>query len=147
MSLGYSKYLRVIYSIGDFLLLNAAFCGVSYYFKWPDLTADSNFLAQFLYINLFWVITTFFTKIHKIDRGLRYEQILVQLKWQNILSVSWNKKICIFGEWISFKTSYKMTFKLLMSWLLFSICCLNNNWCTYYKSFLYSSLTMEEDQL
>jgi Undecaprenyl-phosphate glucose phosphotransferase len=79
MSLGYSKYLRVIYSIGDFLLLNAAFCGVSYYFKWPDLTADSNFLAQFLYINLFWVITTFFTKIHKIDRGLRYEQILVQL--------------------------------------------------------------------
>ncbi len=79
MGVGYSRYLKIIYIIGDFFLLNASFCLVSFYFKWPNLQADSFFLAQFLYINLFWVITTFFTNIHTIDRGLRFEQILVQL--------------------------------------------------------------------
>ncbi len=79
MGVGYSRYLKIIYIIGDFFLLNASFCVVSFYFKWPNLQADSFFLVQFLYINLFWVITTFFTNIHTIDRGLRFEQILVQL--------------------------------------------------------------------
>ena len=79
MGVGYSRYLKIIYIIGDFFLLNASFCLVSFYFKWPNLQADSFFLVQFLYINLFWVITTFFTNIHTIDRGLRFEQILVQL--------------------------------------------------------------------
>lgn len=76
MSSGYSKYLKTIYVVGDFLLLNIVFWLVSFYFKWPVLTADTNFLAQFIYINLFWVIATFLTSVHQIDRGLRYEQIL-----------------------------------------------------------------------
>ena len=79
MGVGYSRYLKIIYIIGDFFLLNAAFCAVSFYFKWPNLQADPFFLAQFLYINLFWIITTFLTNIHTIDRGLRFEQILSQL--------------------------------------------------------------------
>ncbi|CAN5592248.1 undecaprenyl-phosphate glucose phosphotransferase [soil metagenome] len=79
MASGYSRYLKTIYIIGDFLLLNASFYAVSFFYKWPNLTADPNFLAQFLYLNLFWVITTFLTNIHTIDRGLRYEQIIAQL--------------------------------------------------------------------
>jgi putative colanic acid biosysnthesis UDP-glucose lipid carrier transferase len=79
MAIGYSRYLKTIYAIGDFFLLNAAFGGVSLYIRYPDFHADPVFLAQFLYVNLFWVITTFFTNIHKIDRGLRFEQILGQL--------------------------------------------------------------------
>lgn len=75
---GYSRYLKSIYLFLDFLLLNLTFCGVSYYFKWPNLTADSNFLAQFLYINLFWSITISIFRVHEIDRGLRYEQLLGQ---------------------------------------------------------------------
>ena len=75
---GYSRYLKSIYLILDFLLLNLTFCGVSYYFKWPNLTADPNFLAQFLYINLFWSITISIFRVHEIDRGLRYEQLLGQ---------------------------------------------------------------------
>ena len=76
MSSGYSKYLKTIYVVGDFLLLNIVFWLVSFYFKWPVLVADTNFLAQFIYINLFWVIATFLTEVHHIDRGLRFEQIL-----------------------------------------------------------------------
>lgn len=76
MATGYSKYLKTIYSVGDFLLLNLAFWLVSFFYKWPVLIADANFLAQFIYINFFWVIATFLTNVHQIDRGLRYEQIL-----------------------------------------------------------------------
>jgi undecaprenyl-phosphate galactose phosphotransferase/putative colanic acid biosynthesis UDP-glucose lipid carrier transferase len=79
MAIGYSRYLKTIYNIGDFLVLNLAFAGVSLYYRVPHTNADPNFLAQFLYINFFWVIATFITGIHKIDRGLRYEQILGQL--------------------------------------------------------------------
>lgn len=79
MGVGYSRYLKTIYLISDFVLLNLTFLGVSLYFKWPNLSADSNFLAQFLYINLFWVITIAIVRVHEIDRGLRYEQILGQL--------------------------------------------------------------------
>jgi putative colanic acid biosysnthesis UDP-glucose lipid carrier transferase len=75
----YSRYLKTIYLLGDVLLLNAVFCVVSFYFKWPRLNADPNFLAQFLYINPLWIICTFITNIHQIDRGLRVEQIVRQL--------------------------------------------------------------------
>lgn len=68
MASGYSKYLKMIYVVGDFLLLNTVFWLVSFYYKWPVLTADTNFLAQFIYINLFWVILTFLTEFHQIDR-------------------------------------------------------------------------------
>lgn len=77
MPIGYSRYLKSIYILLDFLLLNITFCAVSYYFKWPNLTADPNFLAQFLYINFFWSVTISLVRVHEIDRGLRYEQILV----------------------------------------------------------------------
>lgn len=79
MGAGYSRYLKTIYLVADFVLLNFTFLVVSLYFKWPHLVADSNFLAQFLYINLFWVITISVVRVHEIDRGLRYEQILSQL--------------------------------------------------------------------
>lgn len=75
----YSRYLKTIYVIGDALVLNAVFCMVSFYYKWPNINADPNFLAQFFYINLFWVGTTFVTNIHQIDRGFRFEQILRKL--------------------------------------------------------------------
>ena len=78
MAIGYSRYLKTIYLIMDFLLLNLTFYSVSSYYRWPHLTADTNFLAQFLYINLFWVITIGVTRIHEIDRGLRFEQIFAQ---------------------------------------------------------------------
>lgn len=78
MGVGYSRYLKSIYMVVDFLLLNLAFCGVSFYFKWPDLRADSNFLAQFLYINLFWSVTISIVRVHEIDRGLRFEQMFAR---------------------------------------------------------------------
>lgn len=79
MAIGYSRYLKAIYLFLDFLLLNLTFCSISFYYKWPDLSADPNFLAQFLYINLFWSITIAFIRIHEIDRGLRFEQIFTQI--------------------------------------------------------------------
>jgi putative colanic acid biosynthesis UDP-glucose lipid carrier transferase len=78
MGVGYSRYLKSIYMVIDFLLLNLVFCGVSFYFKWPDLRADSNFLAQFLYINLFWSVTISIVRVHEIDRGLRFEQLFAR---------------------------------------------------------------------
>lgn len=78
MAIGYSRYLKAIYLLIDFILLNVVFCGISFYYKWPDLHADPNFLAQFLYINLFWSITIAFIRVHEIDRGLRFEQLFTQ---------------------------------------------------------------------
>lgn len=60
-------------------MLNAAFCLVSFYYKWPNLNADPNFLAQFLYINPLWLLTTLITQVHQIERGLRIEQIVLKL--------------------------------------------------------------------
>jgi len=79
MPVGYSRYLKSIYLAIDFLLLNLTFWSVSYYFKWPNLSADPNFLVQFLYINFFWAITISVIRVHEIDRGLRYEQILAHI--------------------------------------------------------------------
>lgn len=78
MAIGYSRYLKAIYLFIDFVLLNLVFCGISFYYKWPNLNADPNFLAQFLYINLFWAITIAFIRVHEIDRGLRFEQLFTQ---------------------------------------------------------------------
>ena len=79
MAIGYSRYLKSIYLFIDLLLLNLTFCLVSFYYKYPNLSADSNFLAQFLYINLFWSITISIFRVHEIDRGLRFEQVLGML--------------------------------------------------------------------
>ena len=78
MAIGYSRYLKAIYLFIDFVLLNLVFCGISFYYKWPNLTADPHFLAQFLYINLFWSVTIAFIRVHEIDRGLRFEQLFTQ---------------------------------------------------------------------
>ncbi|MBL7923174.1 MAG: undecaprenyl-phosphate glucose phosphotransferase [Bacteroidia bacterium] len=78
MAIGYSRYLKSIYLVLDLLLLNLTFYGVSIYYKWPNLNADPNFLAQFLYINLFWSITISMVRVHEIDRGLRFEQMFSQ---------------------------------------------------------------------
>ena len=78
MAIGYSRYLKAIYLLIDFILLNLVFCGISFYYKWPNLHADPNFLAQFLYINLFWSISIAFIRVHEIDRGLRFEQLFTQ---------------------------------------------------------------------
>ena len=72
-------FLTIVYIIGDFLCLNSVFIIVSFYFKWPNLSVDTNFLVQFIYINLFWVTTTFVTRIQSIDRALRFEQIISKL--------------------------------------------------------------------
>lgn len=79
MAIGYSRYLKTIYLIVDFFLLNLTFSLVSLYYKWPVLEADTNFLAQYIYINLFWVISIAVFRVHEIDRGLRFEQIVAQL--------------------------------------------------------------------
>jgi putative colanic acid biosynthesis UDP-glucose lipid carrier transferase len=79
MAIGYSRYLKTIYLIVDFFLLNLTFGLVSLYFKWPVLNADINFLVQFIYINLFWVISVSIIRVHEIDRGMRFEQIVAQL--------------------------------------------------------------------
>jgi len=79
MAIGYSRYLKTIYLIVDFFLLNLTFGLVSLYFKWPVLNADINFLVQFIYINLFWVISVSIIRVHEIDRGIRFEQIVAQL--------------------------------------------------------------------
>ncbi|MBL0096742.1 MAG: undecaprenyl-phosphate glucose phosphotransferase [Bacteroidetes bacterium] len=79
MAIGYSRYLKTIYLIVDFFLLNLTFGLVSLYFKWPVLNADINFLVQFIYINLFWVISVSIIRVHEIDRGTRFEQIVAQL--------------------------------------------------------------------
>lgn len=99
MPVGYSRYLKSIYLIIDLFLLNLTFCGVSYYFKWPHLTADTNFLAQFLYINLFWSITISAIRVHEIDRGLRYEQLLGQfLKAYALFSIILIAFLYLFDE-------------------------------------------------
>lgn len=79
MPVGYSRYLKTILTAGDFILLNLCFYLVSLYYRWPNLTVDPVFLAQFLYINFFWVFTTFTTGIHRMDRGQRIEEVTSQL--------------------------------------------------------------------
>ncbi len=79
MPAGYSKYLKSIYMIVDLMLLNLVFYLVSLYFLQDLPTSTPIFLAQFFYLNFCWIVTTFVTRIHDIERGLRYEQILTQL--------------------------------------------------------------------
>ena len=47
MAIGYSRYLKVIYALGDLILLNAAFVVVSFIYAGYHLNVDVNFLAQF----------------------------------------------------------------------------------------------------
>ncbi len=79
MAIGYSRYLKTIYLIVDFLLLNFSFSAVSLYYQWPDLRSDTSFLAQLIYVNLFWVISIAVIRVHEIDRGMRFEQIIAQI--------------------------------------------------------------------
>lgn len=76
MAVGYSKYLKIIYALGDLVLLNGSFFFVSLIFANYKLTVDVTFLAQFIYINFFWVLIGMFINITDIDRTMRFEQMM-----------------------------------------------------------------------
>src|SRR4051812_12345325 len=79
MAIGYSRYLNAIYAIGDIIILNFSFAAISFIKENYHFKVDDVFLVQFLYINFFWAITVFVFKIHKIDRVMRYEEVLTNL--------------------------------------------------------------------
>lgn len=78
-AIGYSRYLKLIYALGDLLLLNLAFAVVSYYNAGNHLKVDVNFLSQFLYINFFWIVIGLLFNINDLDRAMSYGQVFRSL--------------------------------------------------------------------
>lgn len=79
MAIGYSRYLNAIYVLGDILILNLSFAVVRFLSNNYSLNADNIYLAQFLYINFFWLLTVFIFKTNEFERVTRYEQVLGNL--------------------------------------------------------------------
>jgi Undecaprenyl-phosphate glucose phosphotransferase len=99
--MGNVRYLRSTYLFIDFLLLNITFCSISFYFKWPNLTADPNFLAQFIYINIIWLLTCSIVKVHELDRGMRFEQILsVVIRAVSLFTLMLISVLYIFSDYV-----------------------------------------------
>lgn len=79
MAIGYSRYLNVIYALGDIFILNFSFAAVSFINQNFHFKVDNLFVLQFLYINFFWLIVMFIFKINNIDRVMRVEEVLATL--------------------------------------------------------------------
>lgn len=78
-AIGYSRYLKLVYALGDLFLLNASFAAVSFYLSGGSLKVDVNLLSQFLYINFFWILIGLLFNINDLDRSLTYPQVLRSL--------------------------------------------------------------------
>jgi putative colanic acid biosysnthesis UDP-glucose lipid carrier transferase len=76
MAIGYSRYLKLIYALGDLFLLNFSFACISFLNAGHKFNVDVNFLSQFLYINFFWILIGLSVNINELDRALRYEQVI-----------------------------------------------------------------------
>lgn len=73
----YSGFIRTIHSLGDLALLNLAFLigNLVHYGNVEHAFSDYN-VKQFLYLNLFWIITTSVLKVYKIYRVMRISTII-----------------------------------------------------------------------
>lgn len=79
MAIGYSKYLNVIYAIGDILVLNIALL-LSRVLLNHNLNAlIEKDLIQILFLNLVWLFIIFLFRVNDIDRSKRSEEVLSSL--------------------------------------------------------------------
>jgi Undecaprenyl-phosphate glucose phosphotransferase len=79
MAIGYSKYLNIIYAIGDVLALNMAIFLSRFLITRAPGTSTETDLIQILFLNLVWLFIIFLFRIHDIDRSKRTEEVLTSL--------------------------------------------------------------------
>lgn len=121
MAIGYSRYLKLIYALGDLFLLNFSFGIVSYYYSGYHLKVDVAFLLQFLYINFFWILIGLSVNINELDRALRFEQVVRNIFKTIVIHflilTAFNYFIGKFAPSIAnFFTKYLLFFLLMMMW-------------------------------
>ncbi len=96
-----SRNTRSFYLFTDVVLLNLCFLIVSVLFRLGRFTADSHFLAQFIYINFFWLVTLGVVRVYQISRGTRFEQLLARLlRAYGLFSVLLLSFLYLFDEWV-----------------------------------------------
>jgi putative colanic acid biosynthesis UDP-glucose lipid carrier transferase len=120
----YSKFFRALHIIGDILLLNFSFSVViSVYHQSLSILFTDHYIKQFLYVNLFWIISTMLIKIYDINRVMRYESIFSTLikafLLHNLLIFSF---VIVFKEYIYsinlYLTTYFIFILLICLWKL-----------------------------
>lgn len=121
MAIGYSRYLKLIYALGDLFLLNFSFAAVSFYMAGFALKVDVNFLAQFIYINFFWIVIGLFVNINELDRVLRFEQVVRNIFKTVVIHflvlVAFNYLMDLYYTGIAhFFKKYLLFFMLMMLW-------------------------------
>lgn len=79
MAIGYSKYLNVIYAIGDILVLNIALLLSRLLLKHDLDTFIEKDLIQMLFLNLVWLFIIFLFRVNDMDRSKRSEEVLSSL--------------------------------------------------------------------
>ncbi len=79
MAIGYSKYLNVIYAIGDILVLNIALFISRVLLKHDLDTVFEKDLIQVLFLNLVWLFIIFLFRVNDMDRSKRSEEVLSSL--------------------------------------------------------------------
>jgi Undecaprenyl-phosphate glucose phosphotransferase len=82
LATGYSKYTRVIYLIGDIILVNLSFCS-AFYLKYHslDISLQDGYSFLAVYYNLAWIGTAFFLNIYDTSRVEQlYDTILRSFK-------------------------------------------------------------------
>ena len=76
MAIGYSRYLTAVYTVIDIVILNLAFAGVSIFKRGLPFHPEISFFAQFVYINVLWLIILLIFRITEFERGIPYEKVL-----------------------------------------------------------------------
>lgn len=121
----YSRFFRSIHIIGDVLALNFSFFIVnSIYHRSLFASFSDHYIKQFLYINLFWLVSATLLKVYGINRVMRYETIFATMIkafiLHNLLIFAF---IIVFQEYIYslnlYVAKYLLFVLIINSWKLF----------------------------
>lgn len=110
-----SKYIKIIFSLGDFIILNLAFI-LAYFLKFNTFAGLGipPYLELWILINIFWATLTFIFKPYNIDRTIRLSEILTRHYALVIIHL-----LMITAFWVFNKAYYYSRAQLLITFALF----------------------------
>ncbi|WPP53334.1 undecaprenyl-phosphate glucose phosphotransferase [Catalinimonas niigatensis] len=112
-----SKYLKVLFSLGDFVILNLSFIG-AYFAKFHtiDGLAIPPYLELWILVNIFWGSLTLIFKPYNIDRTTKLNEILKKHYALVVIHL-----LMITAFWVFNKAYYYSRAQLLITFLLFLV--------------------------
>lgn len=112
-----SKYLKVLFSLGDFVILNLSFVG-AYFAKFYTLDglAIPPYLELWILVNVFWGSLTLIFKPYNIDRTTKLNEILKKHYALVVIHL-----LMITAFWVFNKAYYYSRAQLLITFLLFLV--------------------------